>query len=226
MAEFVNPIGKIRGKFGNVVAYVRPNGKNYCKGMELSRKPARETQKRQSVAFGTVVREGRWLRSVICLGFPGGNGYPKGANGFSSANVSTAVSTEQINPDVPVRQRRKAAREFRGVIDYGKLRVAAGALVAPDLSIEVDEDARTVAFNHQGFPVNAVDCLLDDKIYGVLYYVPNHRCRVVELGARGETFDVKVDFPEDAGAAGLVVYVFATTVDGKDVSDSVCLRMP
>lgn len=226
MAEFVNPIGKIRGKFGNVIAYVRPNGKNYCKGTEVSRKPARESQKRQSVAFGTVVRAGRWLKPVIRLGFPGGNGCPKGVNGFSSANVSSAVSIEQINPDEPVRQRKKATCEFRGVIDYGKLRVAAGALVTPTLSIEVDEGARTVAFVHQGFPVNAVDCLLEDKIYGVLFYAPNHRGRVVELGTRGETFSVKVDFPEDAREAGLAVYAFATTVDGKDASDSVCLREP
>ena len=41
MAELMNPIGKIRGKFGNVIAYVGANGKNYCKGAEVSRKPAR-----------------------------------------------------------------------------------------------------------------------------------------------------------------------------------------
>ena len=29
MAEFVNSIGQLRGKYGNVVAYVRANGKNY-----------------------------------------------------------------------------------------------------------------------------------------------------------------------------------------------------
>lgn len=226
MAELMNPIGKIRGKFGNVIAYVGANGKNYCKGAEVSRKPAQESQKQQSVAFGTVVREGRWLRPVIRLGFPGDNGYPKGANGFSSTNVPDAVTVERINPDKPIRQHKKAVREFRGVIDYDKLRVAAGALITPTLTIEVDEENRTVAFEHQEFPLNTIGRLLDDKIYGVLFYPPNHRCRVVELGARGETFNVKVSFPEDAQAAGLVVYVFATTVDGKDASDSACLRKP
>lgn len=226
MAEFINPIGKVRGKFGNVIAYVGANGKNYCKGAEVSRKPAQESQKQQSVAFGTVMREGKWLRPVIRLGFPGGNGYPKGANGFSSANVPNAVAVERITPGKPIRPREKAAREFRGVIDYGKLRVAAGTLVTPTLTIEVDEEARVVAFQHQGFPLNAIGRLLDDKIYGVLYSIPDHRCRLVELSVRGEAFNVKVDFPEDAQAAGLVVYVFATTATGMDASDSVCLRKP
>ena len=45
MAEFVNSIGQVRGKFGNVVAYVRANGKNYCKGASISRKPSTELQK-------------------------------------------------------------------------------------------------------------------------------------------------------------------------------------
>ena len=45
MAEFVNSIGQVRGKFGNVVAYVRANGKNYCKGASISRKPSTESQK-------------------------------------------------------------------------------------------------------------------------------------------------------------------------------------
>lgn len=226
MAELVNPIGKIRGKFGNVIAYVGANGKNYCKGAEVSRKPAQESQKQQSVAFGTVVREGRWLRPAIRLGFPGDNGYPKGANGFSSVNVPGAVTVERINPDKLIRRRKKAVREFRGVIDYDKLRVAAGALVTPILTIEVDEENRAVAFEHQKFPLNTIGRLLDDKIFGVLFYPLNHRCRVVELGVRGETFNVKVNFPEEAQVAGLVVYVFATTATGKDASNSVCLRKP
>ena len=51
MAEFVNSIGQVRGKFGNVVAYVRANGKNYCKGASISRKPSTESQKQQAAAF-------------------------------------------------------------------------------------------------------------------------------------------------------------------------------
>ena len=55
MAEFVNSIGQVRGKFGNVVAYVRANGKNYCKGASISRKPSTESQKQQAAAFAVVV---------------------------------------------------------------------------------------------------------------------------------------------------------------------------
>ena len=55
MAEFVNSIGQVRGKFGNVVAYVRANGKNYCKGASISRKPSTGPQKQQAAAFAVVV---------------------------------------------------------------------------------------------------------------------------------------------------------------------------
>ena len=55
MAEFVNSIGQVRGKFGNVVAYVRANGKNYCKGASISRKPSTEPQKQRAAAFAVVV---------------------------------------------------------------------------------------------------------------------------------------------------------------------------
>ena len=82
MAEFVNPLGKIRGKFGNVITYGGPNGKNYCRGTSISRKPSQEPQKRQSAAFGTITERKIWMRNAVQLGFPGGNGYPKGFQGI------------------------------------------------------------------------------------------------------------------------------------------------
>lgn len=226
MAEFVNPIGKIRGKYGNVIGYVGANGKNYCKSTSLNRKSGGEPQKRQSAAFGTVAGKKQWMMKVIRLGFPGGNGYPKGFNGFTSANVTSAVSVEKINPEKPVSQRKKATKEFQGTIDYGKLRVAAGQLVPPIASVEVDAENRKVSFTHEGVPAESVDCFLDDKIYGVLLSVSGQRCRVEELGTRGGTFEVCMDFPDEAEVDGLFVYVFAGSADGKDTSDSVCVWEP
>ena len=63
MAEFVNPLGKIRGKFGNVITYGGPSGKNYCRGTSISRKPRQELQKRQSAAFGTITERKIWMPS-------------------------------------------------------------------------------------------------------------------------------------------------------------------
>jgi hypothetical protein len=65
MAEFVNSIGQVRGKFGNVVAYVRANGKNYCKGASISRKPSTEPQKQQAAAFAVVVSRKGWMARAI-----------------------------------------------------------------------------------------------------------------------------------------------------------------
>ena len=223
MAEFVNSIGQVRGKFGNVVAYVRANGKNYCKGASISRKPSTESQKQQAAAFAVVVSRKGWMARAIRLGFPG-NQYPKGFNGFTSANVTTAVTVEKVNPMKPIVRYKKAIQEYRGIIDYSKLRVAAGALVSPVVGCEVETENRKVHFSHQGMAVEAIDCFWDDEIYGVLLHEATYSCKVMRLGTRGEDWNESMDFPEEAETEGLVVYVFARAADGKDTSDSVCLK--
>ena len=223
MAEFVNSIGQVRGKFGNVVAYVRANGKNYCKGASISRKPSTESQKQQAAAFAVVVSRKGWMARAIRLGFPG-NQYPKGFNGFTSANVTTAVTVEKVNPMKPIVRYKKAIQEYRGIIDYSKLRVAAGALVSPVVACEVESGNRKVHFSHQGMAVEAIDCFWDDEIYGVLLHEATYSCKVMRLGTRGEDWNESMDFPEEAEMEGLVVYVFARAADGKDTSDSVCLK--
>ena len=223
MAEFVNSIGQVRGKFGNVVAYVRANGKNYCKGASISRKPSTESQKQQAAAFAVVVSRKGWMARAIRLGFPG-NQYPKGFNGFTSANVTTAVTVEKVNPMKAIVRYKKAIQEYRGIIDYSKLRVAAGALVSPVVGCEVETENRKVHFSHQGMAVEAIDCFWDDEIYGVLLHEATYSCKVMRLGTRGEDWNESMDFPEEAEVEGLVVYVFARAADGKDTSDSVCLK--
>ena len=222
MAEFVNSIGQVRGKFGNVVAYVRANGKNYCKGASISRKPSTESQKQQAAAFAVVVSRKGWMARAIRLGFPG-NQYPKGFNGFTSANVTTAVTVEKVNPMKPTVRYKKATQEYRGIIDYSKLRVAAGALVSPVVVCKVEAENRKVHLSHQGMVVEAIDCFLDDEIYGVLLHEATYSCKVMRLGMRGEDWNESMDFPEEAEMEGLVVYVFARAADGKDTSDSECL---
>ena len=162
------------------------------------------------------------MARAIRLGFPG-NQYPKGFNGFTSVNVTTAVTVEKINPMKPIARYKKATQEYRGVIDYSKLRVAAGALVSPVVVCEVESGNRKVHFSHQRRVVEAIDCFLDDEIYGVLLHESTHSCKVMRLGTRGEDWNESMDFPEEAEAEGLVVYVFARAADGKDTSDSVCL---
>ncbi len=223
MAEFVNSLGKIRGKFGNVITYGGPNGKNYCRGASITRKPSQEPQKRRSVAFGTITGQKIWMKKAIVLGFPGGNGYPKGFRGFTSANVVNAVTVEKACPEKPFNNRKKATKEFNGLIDYEKLRVAAGALVIPEVHVEVDTERRKIRFAHEKEEIESVDCFLDDKIYTVLLCKTKYICRVEELGLRGETIDKSVDFSEKMAEGNLVIYVFAKNADGKDVSDSECL---
>ena len=94
------------------------------------------------------------------------------------------------------------------------------------VNAEIDAENRKVSFTSPGVQFESVDCFMDDSIYAVFLYDNKHRCLVKELGKRGETLNTTVDFPQDATAEELIIYVFAKNADGKDVSDSVCLRKP
>ena len=48
---------------------------------------------------------------------------------------------------------------------------------------------------------------MDDRIYAALLYEPKHRCLVKELGKQGEILNTTVDFPRDATADKLIIYV-------------------
>ena len=89
------------------------------------------------------------MKNAVLLGFPGGNGYPKGFRGFTSANVMDAVAVEKANPEKPFNNRKKATKEFNGVINYEKLRVSAGSLVIPEVRAEVDMENREIIFTHE-----------------------------------------------------------------------------
>ena len=223
MAEFINPIGTVRGKFGNVVAYMGANGKNFCKSRSFSRKPISASQRERAAAFAAVVSRKWWMKPVIQLGFPG-NRYPKGGNGFTSANVLTAVTVEKVESNKVKKHPGKILQEYRGVIDFSKLRVAAGGLVMPSITVEVNVEQREVRFVQRGLAVESIDCFLDDEIYGVLLYEPNQRCKIERLGIRGEDISKGMQLPEKMEVEGMVIYVFARTADGKEVSDSMCLQ--
>lgn len=226
MAEFINAFGKIRGKFGNVIGYIRADGKNFCKSTCLKRAPSGEKQKCRSVEFSTIAHMKRGLGQVIKLGFPGGKNYPKGYNGFASANGTGVLIVEKIDPEKPISKRKKAAKEFRGIVDYGKLRVAAGTLVSPEASVVVDAGKREVTFTHPGIFMNSIDCFLDDKIYGVILFGTRCSNHVVELGTRGETTTRSVELKKEINPDNIAVYLFATSANGQEASDSVCLREP
>lgn len=223
MAEFVNPLGKIRGKVGNIIVYVTKEGKNCCKSSPLERKPGGEGQKRQNAAIAAIAKRKRWLMKVIRVGFPGGKGYAKGFSGFISANVRSAVSVERIHPEQEEHTCKKALQEFKGTVDYGKLRVAAGRLATPDVSAEVCPERRKIIFTSPGTPLESVHCFADDKIYGVVIDPSKRKCHFQELGVRGISFCTEADFPPEASPEHLAAYAFATSADGKDASDSVCL---
>lgn len=116
--------------------------------------------------------------------------------------------------------------EFRGVVDYARLRVSEGALAVPVGSVEVDKEERLVRFRSEGQPVEAVDCYSDDRVYGVVLCPSRYVCQVVEIGSRGTGGEAEVMLPakvKKSKKSDCMCYLFAVRADGLEASDSVCV---
>lgn len=223
MAIVESFFGKYRGRVGNVVFSVDKEGRVICRARKGKEGPGKEGQKRRNAVFGTLAGHCVWMGEVIRLGFPGGNGRPGSHGGFMRANMKGVVTTEQAVPGRSLSRRRGAMEEFRGVVDYGRLRLSAGVLSVPRGSVEVDREAGVVLFRSEGQPVEAVDCYTDDRVYGVVLCPSVYHCRVVEVGCRGTGGEMEVRLLERERSLPLFCYLFATRLDGLEVSDSVCL---
>lgn len=56
---------------------------------------------------------------------------PERFSGIYSANVMDAVTVEKANPEKPFNSRKKAVKEFNGVINYEKLTRGSGVVGDP-----------------------------------------------------------------------------------------------
>lgn len=227
MAVIDSIFGKLRGRVGNLVFYEDGTGRTVVRKRGGKRGPGKkEGQKRQNVVFGTLTGHGSWMREVIRLGFPGRGGWQGSFGRFTRENMRGVVTTEPVSPGRPLSRRRRAMDEFRGEVDYGRLRVSAGTLAVPVGSVEVDREERLVRFRCEGQPVEAVDCYLDDRLYGVVLCPSLYVCRVVEIGSRGTGGEAEVTLPakvKKSKKSTCACYLFAVRADGMDASDSVCV---
>lgn len=226
MAEVNSIFGDVRGKVGNIILYKGRGDKTLCRGSWPTRKASNETQKRQATVFGTLAKMKQRLKPVIDIGFPGNGKDLKGCNAFVSANWTDVISVKKINPSKKVSKRKSAPQEFRGKIDFQKLRVAAGPLFPPAVEVTIDEEQNKAQVSHQATTVHTVDCFLDDQIHIALVDKEKLYCHILKICQRAESGEFIVPIPKRMDARNLVVYTFATNANGLYASNSVCLRMP
>lgn len=224
MAEINSTFGDIRGKVGNLILYKGRQDKTLCRGSWLKRRASNETQKRQSTVFGMLAKMKRMMKPIIHIGFPGNGKALKGCNAFVSANWKDVISVEKINPKKKISKRKTAMKEFKGEIDFRKLRVAAGPLLPPTVEVEVEKEQ--VRVRHKAVSIYTADCFLNDRVY--IGLVDNEKLYswAREICHRSESGEFVVPFPEIVSPEKAVIYAFAISADGLYASDSVCLYMP
>ena len=88
-------------------------------------------------------------------------------------------------------------------IDYGRLLLASGLLVTPRVTENIP----------------------DDKVYGVLLETALQRVRIVALNNRGVAGETEYALPEEWEASKVEAYCFATSPNGRMVSDSMHLTV-
>ena len=151
---------------------------------------------------------GRRILPVIRKGFVGvGNG--------STSNAFMSVNMENVTVD----------ERYAGTIDFGRLRVASGLLIAPRVTVGYDAEASLYTFTQSGQAEEEGFASTDDKVYGVLLESRLQRVRMVTLKERGESSETKYSLPDEWDADNVHVYSFATTRNGRMASDSVHLAV-
>lgn len=238
MAIAKSILGKLRGKLGNLSCYEGRDGQTIVRSASVHRKASNMEQQRQETEFGTLSKVAAMLGYVLKTGFPKGKGVAAGSKGFLQANLKGgAVVAEEVDPGREFVRKGNAPRYFRGLVDYAKLQVAAGAVAVPEASVaevvgETEKDGagkatavRRVRFRSEGRTRVGYDCFPEDRVHGVALCPSKKMRSMVEVGVRGETGEAEAEFDGKEWQGEVHFYAFATSADGKRASRSVYLGM-
>ena len=201
----------IKGRVGNISYY-------WWKKRLMNRKASAERsaewkdeQLEQQACFGTLIMFTKRMKEAIRTGFPNPPTKWSAPNTFINRNMGAVTATTTVD---------ESGKKIHPVtVDYEAMTWAEGYLAPPSVTVSRDEGSGTLSFTlaaqEEGY-----DCHEDDVVR-VLVLSAGARVRQIfqELGARGDGGMVTVSVPAYMDGE-LHVYVFATTADGKEASDS------
>ena len=205
MAEFNSYLlGKVTKSVGNITL-VYTKRKNIAKAKVFKRKdnPTPEILE-QRAKMKTLVQFGRRILPVVRKGFAGvGRG--------TAFNAFVALNMDKVS----------FGAGSVATIDYARLLLASGLLVTPRVTVGYNEESGTYTFSQtaEGF------ASLADKVYGVLLETALQRMRIVALNNRGVAGETEYALPEEWEASKVEAYCFATSPNGRMVSDSMHLTV-
>ena len=198
-----NLLGKVTKSVGNVTMCYT-NKKNIAKAKVFKRKdkPTSEILD-QRARMKVLVQLARRLLAVIRKGFEGaGNGTT--SNAFVKENMGA----------VSVAEGHVATMEFE------QMKVAAGILNIPEVTATYSADTSKYLFEQEGDEDEDALSLANDKVYAVLFETELKRLKIVALRDRGESGSTSLPLPKNWDNTKVVAYCFATSKNGKLVSDS------
>jgi len=180
------------------------NKKNIAKAKVFKRKdkPTSEILD-QRARMKALVQLARRLLAIIRKGFEGaGNGTT--SNAFVKENMG-AVSV---------------AEGHVATVEFEQMKVASGILDVPEVTATYNADMSKYLFEQEGDKDENALSLANDKVYAVLFETALKRLKIVALRDRGESGSTSFPLPKKWDNTKVVAYCFATSKNGKLVSDS------
>ena len=205
MAKFNSYLlGKVKKSVGNVTMCVF-NRENIAKAKIFSRKDVKTpeilTQRAKMKALVGIARK---MLPVIRKGFTGvGRG--------NTSNAFVALNMGAIEVD----------ENYVATMNFEQMLCASGALYTPKVSVTFDTENKVYSFTQemQDDEGDGFSCT-NDKVYAALYETTLNRAKLVTLRTRGESGSTITSLPEDWEPAKVHAYCFATSKNGKMISDS------
>ena len=209
MAEFNSYLlGKAKRSVGNItLCYTRR--KNIAKAKVFSRKdnPTSEILD-QRARMKVLVELSRYILPVIRKGFVGiGNG--------TTSNAFVKVNMKSVNVD----------EKHVAKVDLDILKMASGLLYPPKVTVSYTEENQLYSFEQEMQDEEDGFAMTNDKVYAVIYESVLSRAKLIGLRDRGENGNTSYGLQEDWDSKNVKVYCFATSSNGKLVSDSRVLTL-
>lgn len=196
-------LGQVSKSVGNVTM-CQLRGESVARGKIKFRKdnPTPETldMRAKIRELGSLAKR---LLPVIRKGFVG-VGDSTTSNAFFKMNLGAVDVTE----------------EHVATADFDRLKLASGLLRAPSMTVTLD--AGETQFSVVAAAQEAMDgfAALDDRLWLAFVETELRQAVMLEVGTREDGGTTSFPMPEDWTAANVKAYCFATSVDGKDASDS------
>lgn len=201
-------LGQVSQSVGNVTM-CQLNGESVARGKIKFRKdnPTTEMLNRRA-KFRVLGSWAKRLMPIIRKGFAG-EGMNTALNMFMKTNLGAV--------DV--------AEDHVATVDFGRLKLSSGMLTPPSMTVTLDAGETQFSAVAATQTVTSGFTEEDDRLWLAFVETELRQAPMLQVGTRGSGGTTSLPMPEDWTAANVKAYCFATSADGKEMSDSKLLTI-